>query len=69
MPGLRRHERAEAHLGVCGRVGRFRGTPPRAFERLRVRWRLQLSGLTFLASPEALGAKRSDLPRPAGGES
>ena len=48
LPGLRRHERAEAGLGLRGRVEGIPGTPPRAFHRLRVRWRLQLSELTRL---------------------
>ena len=48
LSGLRRYERAEAGLGLRGRVEGIPGTPPRAFQRLRVRWRLQLSELTRL---------------------
>ena len=60
---LRRHERAEAGLGLRGRVEGIPGTPPRAFHRLRVRWRLQLSGLR----PARLSCGRS--PSMPGGNS
>jgi hypothetical protein len=68
MPGLRRHQRPEAHLGLRGRIEGIRGTQPREFERLRVRWRLQLSGLTFNQRLRRRSSKPAEvtLLRPAG---
>jgi hypothetical protein len=68
MPGLRRLQRAEAHLGLRGsRFEGVRGTQPCSFERLRVRWRLQLSWLT---SPGVAGVPPEEAkwlwPSPAG---